>query len=373
MGYVTFSYDLLHRFCMDVYQKFGFTKEEADIIQDVLLTADLYGIESHGMQRTAFYHKAMTRGLVDVHAKPETVFETPVTAVIDAHHAMGQVVSHEAMVTAITKAKTSGVGIVSVRNSNHYGIAGYYAKMACKEGLIGFSCTNSHPLMVPIYGVEAMLGSDPIAFGAPAEPYDFLFDSSTSVVTHGKLEVYSKMGKPMPEGWVVDPQGKTLTDTVQAITNIDKHLGGGIVPLGGATETLGGHKGYGYAMICEIFSAILSMGYTSNHNLFNVGESRVSHGFIAINPAFFGDPDEIKKHFSTFLQELRESPKAEGEARIYTHGEKEEEAVVKHLKDGIPVNDNTMAEVKELCQDLHMDFSAYFGDYVPPEKTLEIF
>lgn len=369
MAYVNFSYDLLHRFCMDVFQKFGFTEEESDIIQDVLLTADLYGIESHGMQRASFYHKAIEKGVVKIQAKPEVVFETPVTAVIDAKSAMGQVVSHKAMLMAIEKAKTSGIGIVSVRNSNHYGISGYYAKMACKEGLMGFSCTNSHPLMVPTFGVSCLLGSNPIAIAMPAEPYDFLFDASTSVVTHGKFEVYSKLGKEVPQGWAVDGKGHPTTYTDTVIHDIAAHAGGGILPLGGSTEQLGSHKGYGYAMICEIFSAALSMGGFSKDNSFKDTEGHVSHSFMAINPAFFGDPEAIKKHFSEFLQELRESPKAEGQQRIYTHGEKEAEVIERCLKEGIKVNENTMGEVATLCEYLGMDFSTYFGDYIPPKYT----
>ena len=171
MAYQHWSYDTLHRLCMEAFQKFGFTEAEADIIQDVLLTADLYGIESHGMQRMVRYHKCIEKGMIDVHAKPEVVFETPISAVIDAHEAMGQLVSHKAMEMAIEKAKTTGVGIVSVRNSNHYGIAGYYAKMACKEGLMGFSCTNSEAIMVPTFARKAMLGSNPIACAFPVAQY----------------------------------------------------------------------------------------------------------------------------------------------------------------------------------------------------------
>ena len=199
MAYQYWSYETLHRFCMEAFQKFGFTEAEANIIQDVLLTSDLFGIESHGMQRMVRYHKCIEKGMIKIDAKPEVVFETPISAVIDAHDAMGQLVSHQAMELAIQKAKTAGVGIVSVRNSNHYGIAGYYAKMACKEGLMGFSCTNSEAIMVPTFGRKAMLGSNPIACAFPAEPYDFFFDSSTTVVTRGKLEMYNKMEKPLPE------------------------------------------------------------------------------------------------------------------------------------------------------------------------------
>lgn len=356
---------------MDAFLKFGFSEGEANIIQDVLLTSDLYGIESHGMQRMVRYHKCIEKGMIKLDAKPEIVFETPVSAVIDAHDAMGQLVGHQAMELAIAKAKTSGMGVVSVRNSNHYGIAGYYAKMACKEGLMGFSCTNSEAIMVPTNGRKAMLGSNPIACAFPADPYDFFFDASTTVVTRGKLEMYNKMEKPLPEGWALDKNGQPSSDAPDVLANIVAKNGGGIMPLGGSTEPLGSHKGYGYGMLCEIFSSILSMGATSNYCMTG-GKGAICHGFMAINPAFFGDPEAIKAHFSTYLQELRESPIAEGAPQIYTHGEKEVAAVERIMKEGVPVNDNTMVELLELCEYLDLDFGKYFGDYRPPVKK-EVF
>ena len=367
MAYQHWSYETLHRFCMDAFQAFGFSEEEATIIQDNLLTADLYGIESHGMQRMVRYHKGIENGMINPKAVPEIVFETPVTAVIDAHEGMGQLVGHKPMTLAIEKAKQSGIGIVSVRNSNHYGIAGYYANMACKEGLMGFSCTNSEAIMVPTYGRLAMLGSNPIACAFPAEPYNFFFDASTTVVTRGKLEIYNKLEKPLPEGWALDKDGHPSTDAPDVLGNIVKKNGGGIMPLGGSTEQLGSHKGYGYGMICEIFSSILSMGETSNYCMTG-GKGRICHGFAAINPAFFGDPAEIKAHFSTYLQELRDAPKAERQERIYTHGEKEVAAVKDRMENGIPVNDNTMVEMLDLANYLKLDFASYFGDYLPPVR-----
>ena len=139
MGYVKWSYDTLNTFCHDVFRKFGFDEEQTNIIKDVLLTADLYGIESHGMQRMVRYDKGIEKGTIHPDAKPEVVFETPVSAVIDGHDGMGQLISHFAMEKAIEKAKKTGVGFVSVRNSNHFGIAGYYAEMASKQGLLGIS------------------------------------------------------------------------------------------------------------------------------------------------------------------------------------------------------------------------------------------
>ncbi len=372
MGYVKWSYELLHGFCMDVFEKFGFTKEEADIIQDVLLSADLDGIASHGMQRMVRYHKCIQNGMIQLDAKPEIVFETPVTAVIDGHAGMGQLVGHKAMTLAIEKAKKSGVGIVSVRNSNHYGIAGYYARMAVKEGLMGFSCTNSEAIVVPTYGKKAMIGTNPLAFAMPAEPYNFSFDAATSVVTRGKLEIFNKEQKPLPTGWALDENGQDTSDAPRVLSNIVHKAGGGILPLGGSTELLGSHKGYGYGIVCEIMAAVLSQGMTSNYCMTN-GKGNICHGFMAINPSYFGDPKEIEKHLSAYLQELRDSPKADGQERIYTQGEKEYAAIKDRMDNGIPVNDNTMVEIKDLCDYLKLDFSCYFKDYRLPDENNKVF
>lgn len=360
MSSVTFRYASLKSFCQDAFSKFGFTLEESGIITDVLLLSDLYGIESHGMQRLVRYHKGIEKGLIQVHAKPETVFETPVSAVIDGHDGMGQLLSYSAMELAIKKAKGTGIAVVTVRNSNHFGIAGYYAKMACDAGLLGMAMTNSEAIMVPTNSRLAMLGSNPIAIALPADPYPFFFDASTTVVTRGKLEIYNKLGKPLPEGWALNAQGHGTTNAAEVLKNIVGKNGGGIMPLGGECEESGGHKGYGYGMLCEIFCSILSMGVTSNHT-HTGGKGGTCHGFIAIDPKVFGDPAQIKEHFSTFLQELRDAPKAEGAARIYTHGEKEVLACADRIKNGIDVNINTIAEMKDLANYLGMDFDSYFG------------
>ena len=370
MAYINYSRDLLDKFCMDAFQKFGFTFDEARIITDVLIMSDDFGIESHGMQRLVRYHKGIESGLIKIDAKPEVVFETPISAVIDGHSGMGQLLGHQAMQIAIEKAKTAGVGIVSVRNSNHYGIAGYYARLAMDQGLIGFSCTNSEAIMVPTFGKKAMLGSNPIAVSAPADPYPFFFDASTTVVTRGKLEMYNKMDKPIPTGWAVNKLGESSNSANEVLGNIKAHEGGGIVPLGGDTEQLGGHKGYGYGMLCELFASILSQGYTSAHTMQN-GFSGICHGFMAINPAFFGNPEDIKKHFSTYLTELRESPKANGAERIYTHGEKEMEAIKKVQKEGIPVNVNTVKEMVDMAKYLGMNVEEYFGDFKADDSNFK--
>ena len=360
MAHLKFKFETLNAFCNEAFEKFGFTSDESKTITDVLLLSDVYGIESHGMQRLSRYHKGIEKGMIKVDAKPEIVFETPVSAVIDGHAGMGQLISKFAMEKCIEKAKTVGMAIVTVRNSNHYGIAGYYAKMACDEGLMGMSFTNSEAIMVPTFARKAMLGSNPIALAMPAKPYPFFFDASTTVVTRGKLEMYRKAEKELPNGWALDKDGNPSIDAPDVLDNIANKIGGGIMPLGGSTEQLGSHKGYGYGMFCEIFCSILSQGLTSNHTHTN-GIGGTCHGFIAIDPKIFGNPEDIETHFSTFLQELRDAPKAEGQPRIYTHGEKEVEATKDRMENGIDVDVKTVLEMKDLSNFVGVDFEKYFG------------
>ena len=366
--YLHYSYEQLNKFCMDAFTKFGFKEDEARIITDVLLLSDLYGIESHGMQRLVRYHKGIEKGMIKVDAKPEVVFETPVSAVVDAHDGMGQLAGHFGMSLAIEKARKVGMAVVTVRNSNHYGIAGYYAKMACDQGLIGMSMTNSEAIMVSTFARKAMIGSNPIAVSMPADPYPFFFDASTTVVTRGKLELYNKMEKPLPEGWALDKNGHASTDAKDVLTNIVAKNGGGIMPLGGNTELLGSHKGYGYGMLCEIMCSMFSQGTPSSR--VNVGgKSGTCHGFMVIDPKVFGDPEAIKAHFSAFLQELRDTPKADGQTRIYTHGEKEAFAYKDRLENGIDVNQKTVVEMCDLATYLGMDYKAYLGDVDITDKV----
>ncbi len=358
---INYSYETLKTFCVDAFQKFGFSSEQAEIITESLLLADLYGIESHGIQRLVRYHTCIKRGMIHIDATPEVVFETPVSAVIDGHEGMGQLISHKAINLAIEKAKNCGMAMVVVRNSNHYGIAGYYAKMAAEQGFIGISSTNTEAICVPTYGKKAMLGTNPIAVAAPAEPYMFLFDASTSVVTRGKLEVCNKLDKPLYENWANNNEGVVSTDAAEVLTCIKNRTCGGILPLGGSEEATGSHKGYGYGMLVEYMTGILSMGLTSNKTG-NNNHGGICHSFIVIDPNIFGSAEDIKKHFSEYLEELRNSPKALGQDKIYTHGEKEVAAYADRMKNGINVNVNTVAEMRDCAQYLGMDVVKYLGE-----------
>ena len=355
-SYLLPYHDLL-AYTRAVFCGFGFDESESAIISEVLLLADLYGIRSHGIQRMFRYHKGISDGDMHIDAKPIIVKETPLSAVIDGNMGMGQLVGHYAMSKAIEKAKQFGVGIVTVRNSNHYGIAGYYAKMACDQGLIGISCTNTAAVAVPTFGRSAMLGTNPIAISAPADPFPFLFDASTTVVARGKIEVYNKLNKSLPGEWAVDVEGAVTTIPAKAL-ECTLSRKGGILPLGGFGEDNGGYKGYGYGIVCELFSSILSLGVTCNH--VSIRGGGVSHGFIALSPDMFGNPDDIRDHFTKFLQELRESPVSAEAERIYTHGEKEQMTYEYRIKNGIPVDKKTWQEMQEAALSANVDISHYF-------------
>ncbi|AJA49185.1 malate dehydrogenase [Clostridium pasteurianum DSM 525 = ATCC 6013] len=356
MSYKSYNYEGLKKLCNIVFEKFGFNHEESENITDVLLLADLFGIESHGIQRLVLYYKSIKSGLVKLNPKIKIVKETPISVVIDAGQAIGQIAGIKAMDMAIKKAKNSGIGMVVVNNSNHYGIAGYYARMAEKEGLLGISMTNSAAITVPTFGKEAMMGSNPIAISMPAKPYPFLIDMSTSVVTRGKIEVYNKRNDKLPIGWTLDSEGNDNSSAKDVLYNMSNKKGGGIVPLGGSEEISGGHKGYGFALTVELFTAILSGGLTANYVHTN-GVSGTCHSFIALDYGIFGDKKAIESNFSEYLNEIRKSEKAKGKQRIYIHGEKEMEAYEDKIKNGIPMNDNTLKEIDEICKyfDLKMD------------------
>ncbi len=350
MQYHHIPYEQTRRFCIKVFGGYGFTDKECEQITDVLLDADLSGIESHGIQRLIRYHKEVTGGYVKMDAKPEIVKETPLVATIEGNDTMGQTLSVKAMEMAIEKAKKYGVGMVAVRNSNHYGIAGYYTRLAAKEGLIGICMTNTEAIMVPTFGRQAMLGTNPIAFSMPASPIPFTFDAATTVVPRGKLEVYAKRDGAIRDGWALDELGHPCTEADRVLKNIIGKTGGGILPLGGAGEETSGYKGYGFAMLCEICTGILAGGLTSNHVNRTPGRTNICHFFMAIDYGMFGDKQELENALSNYLTELRESPKAEGAERIYTHGEKEFENRQKVLTGGISVNDKTYAEMQMIAE-----------------------
>lgn len=355
---VVIKADQLRNFCEEFFLRSGFNKKDSAIISDVIILSDLFGIDSHGIGRLPMYTQQIQSGYVDIHSQPEIVFQTHVSAVIDGKKGMGQLVSAFAMNIAIEKAKISGVALVTVRNSNHYGIAGYYSLMASNEGMIGISMTNSLAAVVPTHGRRPMLGTNPIAFSFPTNSNPFLFDSATSVVSVGKIEVFDRLSKPIPTGWGLNSEAIDELNPKEVLKSIFSKESG-LHPLGGGNEEMGGHKGYGLSMIVEILSSIISLGTTSNHVEQNEGEAGVCHFFMAIDPKLFGDSKAIQNHLENYLTEIRKSNKPEDQRRIYIHGEKEAESFIRRKAEGLVLSEKTFEQLVDIANEVNLNFRDY--------------
>ena len=255
------SWELIGSFMTDAFKAVGVPDEDARLCADVLMESDRRGIESHGCNRfKPIYIDRINAGIQKPVTEYEVLKDTPTTLVVDAHDGMGMVASWKAMKAIIEKAKKYGMGMAAIRNSTHYGIAGYWAGMASKEGLIGITGTNARPSIAPTFGVENMLGTNPLTFSMPTdEPFDFVLDCATSITQRGKIEYYARSGKDTPAGTVIGRDGSALTDSeyiLKALTEGEAAL----APLGGIGEELAGYKGYGYATVVEILSAALQGG-----------------------------------------------------------------------------------------------------------------
>lgn len=350
-GYRRLDYEKAKLFAEKIFESFGINENDSKTITKVLLRSDLMGIESHGLQRLFMYCTGMRIGRINPQGVPRIVKETPLSAVMDADRAFGQIAGTQAMKLAIRKAKESGIGMVVVNNSTHYGIAGYYSMMAAEEGLLGISMTNTEALVLPTFGKTPMLGTDPIALTMPAKPYPLHIDMSTCVVPAGKMEVYSKKGLSVPAGWFLDENGEICCDPGTFLSIRKNKTDGGLLPLGGAGKEHSGHKGYALAMIVELMTAVLSGGNTSNFVRKVPSEERCCHMMMAIDYTMFGDKDRIEQQMSEYMQAIRDSAKAKGAERIYTHGEAELSNCEAVKEKGVAVNDKTYAELLQIAEE----------------------
>lgn len=360
------SVDVLESFMRDVFIKLGVPDDEAAICAEILITSDLRGIESHGIQRMNMYYQRMRQGTQLPKTQFEIVRESPTTAVVDGHHGMGQVIARRSMEMAIAKAKQYGMGSVAVRNSTHFGIAGFYPLMAIEAGMIGMAFTNARPSIAPTFGVRPMLGTNPIAFGCPTdEAFPFVYDAATSITQRGKLEVLARLDKPAPAGWVIDQEGRALIDPNECLDGFGREQAA-LLPLGGLGETLGGHKGYGLATMVEIFSAALQTG-SFLYGLTGIGEhgekqpNRLGHFFMAINIESFTGLEDFKKTTGDILRELRAATRQPGCERIYTAGEKEYENEMRVRREGVVIVPNLLEDVRMMIHELDLhEYDLYF-------------
>lgn len=357
---------IAQQFMLDVFNGVGAPLEDAHICAQVLIAADLRGIESHGVGRLKYYYDRIRAGVQQSTTQVEVVKDAGGTALVDGHHGMGHVIAYRSMRMAMDKARRYGVGAVAVRNGTHYGIAGFYPLMAASEGLMGLTVTNARPAIAPTFGTEPMLGTNPIAFAAPTDmAFPFCLDAATSISQRGKIEVAARAEKPVPEGWLIDPESQPITDPQRILQDLGKATAA-FLPLGGAGELLAGYKGYGLATMVEILSASLCEGAFLKDLLgFAPDGSRrpfmLGHFFLAIDIEHFVPLEVSRRITGQILRALQNSRRVPGAERIYVAGEKEYESELMVRERGIPVNDNLRLELQTMRDDLGLSgYEAHF-------------
>ncbi len=349
--------EVLKDFMIEVFCKVGVPIEDAKICANILIASDLRGIESHGIGRLKMYYDRIKLGIQFPETKIDIIKDKYATAVWDGNHGMGHVIGYRAMQTAIDKAKQFGLGAVAVRNSTHYGICGYYADMAAKQDMIGMTFTNARPSVCPTNGVEPLLGTNPICFGAPTDlPYPFLYDAATSISQRGKVEQYAREEKDTPPYWAINLEGEPQTDTSRLLVDLVKQTAS-MLPIGGTEEVTGSHKGYGLSTMVEILSSALQNGSFLNqllgkNNDGSAAPYKLGHFFLAINIDFFTEIDDFKKTCGTICRELQDSKLFPGHDRIYVAGEKEYENELMVLKRGVPIIPNLQKDIEFMQAEL---------------------
>lgn len=360
-------FDYMYQFMVDVFTGIGVPEKDAKVCADVLIASDKRGIDSHGIGRLKpiYYDRIVHQKIQQPVTDFEIVRDHLATAVVDGHHGMGMVIAKRCMQMAIDKAKEHGMGMVVVRNSTHYGIAGYYPLMATAEDMIGVSGTNARPSIAPTFGVENMLGTNPLVFGFPTdEPFDFVNDYATSVIQRGKIEQYAREGRDCPEGLIIGRDGKSKTDSKQILDDLVKGEAA-LAPIGGIGEETGGYKGYGFATVTEVLSAALQQGaflqqLVNKDAAGNLKPYELGHYFMAIDIKCFCDPADFRKTAGDIMRALRESEKAPGAERIYTCGEKEYLAGIERADSGVPVNEALQNDMVTMRNELGLDYRFEF-------------
>ena len=326
---------------------------DARIAADVLLSADLRGINSHGVIRLrSYYGERLKNGLINPNSPIRTMTETPSTLALDGGNGLGPVVAYRAMSRCIEMADETGLAVTTVRNSNHFGIAGYYAMMALPEDMIGVSLTNSQPLVAPTFGLSRVIGTNPIAVAIPAgEEKSFVLDMATSIVPLGKISVYDKTDQLIPEGWAINENGELTRDPSEMIN------GGALLPLGGPA-VMRGYKGYGLSLLVDLLSGVLS-GAAFGQKVGKPGKdgnADVGHFFAALKIENFRPVDYFKADMDEYIRTIKDSPKLPGQERIYIHGEKEEALTEKYLQEGLPLLDEIVSGLEKAGQQAGVDF-----------------
>jgi len=356
---VIFSYSDLSVFTYNIFKAIGCSDEHATIATNALLAADIRGIDSHGVARLSGYVRLWKAKRMNANPDIKIVHETPSTAVVDGDSGLGLVVAPFAMQVAISKARNVGTGWVSVRNSNHFGIAGYHAMMALEHDMIGMAMTNASALVAPTFSVERMLGTNPIAVAIPANKQPpFVADFATTTAANGKLEILQRKNEDAPLGWVQDKDGNVSTNA-----NVLKQ-GGALLPLGSDREH-GSHKGYALGSIVDIFSAVLSgASYGPWAPPFpayvpvpeNMPGKGLGHFFGAMRIDAFRSADEFKQHMDNWITRFRNAKPAKGYDKVLIPGDPEREMEAVRMKEGIPIIDAVVEDLKSVGEKLGVKF-----------------
>lgn len=353
-----FSYPHLREFTQEVFKRMGCSDEHAATASEVLLSADLRGIDSHGVARLIGYVRLWETGRVNATPDIRVVHETPSTAVVDGDRGLGLVVAPYAMQVAIAKAANVGSGWVSVKNSNHFGIAGQHAMMALEKDMIGIAMTNASPLVAPTFATERMLGTNPIAVAIPAKTQPaFVADFATTTAANGKLEILQRKSQEAPTGWIQDKEGHASTNPHELKD------GGALLPLGGDREH-GSHKGYCLGAIVDIFSAVLS---GANYGPWAppfvsflplapdpVGEG-LGHFLGAMRIDAFRPADEFKEHMDKWITRFRNATPVAGE-QVLIPGDPEREMESHRHQGGIPLLDPVVKDLREVGEKFKLSF-----------------
>lgn len=351
MADTVYPYARLQQFAFDIFQKMGCPADQATLATEVLLSADLRGIDSHGVARLSGYVRLWEANRIQAAPAIAITHESPSTAVVDGGGGLGLVVAPYAMKVAIDKARQCGTGWVSVRNSNHFGIAGYHAMMALGHDMIGIAMTNASPLVAPTFSIERLLGTNPIAVAIPAGTQPpFVADLATTTAANGKLEILQRKNLEAPLGWIQDKEGNPSTNAHELKD------GGALVPLGSDREH-GSHKGYGLGAIVDIFSAVLS---GANYGPWvppfvaflappadPVGAG-IGHFFGAMRIDAFRSGDEFKHHMDNWITRFREAKPVAGQSRVLIPGDPEREMEAIRIKEGIPLNEKVVEDLRQL-------------------------
>jgi L-2-hydroxycarboxylate dehydrogenase (NAD+) len=356
--YVRVTASSLKGFVREVFTALGVRGGDAEVVADVLVAADLMGISSHGVQRVERYVAGIERGAVNVNAEMRLVVDASTVLVLDADNGLGQVAALRAMQYAIARARELGVGVVLVRRSHHFGIAGYYALKAVEHGMIGVAMTNSEPLVAYIGTVERYLGTNPIAFAAPRKhPPPLLYDGALSVVPVGKIEVYNKLGREIPEGWVISASGEIMRGDARRVYEAIRRREAAILPLGGYLEDFGGHKGSGLALVVDVICGVLSgaawgfhVGYTT------VRDANVGHALVALDISKVMRLEEFYERLEQMISEIKSLKKSPWAENIWIPGEKAWLTMQTRLKIGIPIHLNILENLREIARRVGMKF-----------------